>query len=107
MKNKKDDLAQFCRSIQSIMKCLQLRGKELLLKRGFSFAQYYALFCLRDGKLHPMSTLKENLSITGAGATGCANQLVKKGFAQRERAQRDRRIVNINNRERQKSVFRY
>ena len=42
-----------------------------------------------------MSDLKEKLFITGAGATGIADHLVKKGLAQRQRSNDDRRVVNI------------
>ncbi len=42
-----------------------------------------------------MSDLKEKLFITGAGATGIADHLVKKGLAKRTRSKQDRRVVNI------------
>ena len=42
-----------------------------------------------------MSDLKEKLFITGAGATGIADHLVKKELAKRSRSNEDRRIVNI------------
>jgi len=81
--------------LQKIIKTLHTQGKKALMEEKLTFPQYYALSLLDKNKQYKMSTLKRELSITGAGATGIADQLIKKGLAKRERSNEDRRIVNI------------
>ena len=81
--------------LQKIMKILHAQGRKALMEENVTFPQYYALFLLSRKKLYKMGDLKKELFITGAGATGIANHLIKKGLAQRQRSNDDRRVVNI------------
>jgi len=81
--------------LQKIMKILHAQGKKVLTEENLTFPQYYALSLLSKNGFWKMSDLKEKLFITGAGATGIADYLVKKGLAQRQRSNDDRRAVNI------------
>jgi len=81
--------------LQKIMKILHAQGREALVEENVTFPQYYALSLLSRKKLYKMGDLKKELFITGAGATGIANHLIKKGLAQRQRSNDDRRVVNI------------
>jgi len=81
--------------LQKIMKVLHARGRKTLMEEELTLPQYYALSLLSKKGFWKMSDLKEKLFITGAGATGIADHLVKKGLAKRSRSDQDRRIVNI------------
>ncbi|HHE64656.1 MAG TPA: MarR family transcriptional regulator [Bacteroidetes bacterium] len=81
--------------LQKIMKVLHAQGRKVLTEENLTFPQYYALSLLIKKGFLKMSDLKEKLFITGAGATGIADHLVKKGLAQRQRSTDDRRVVNI------------
>ena len=81
--------------LQKIMKILYAQGRKVLAEERLTFPQYYALSLLSKKGFWKMSDLKEKLFITGAGATGIADHLVKKGLAKRSRSNEDRRIVNI------------
>jgi len=90
-----DSLEEISFLIQKIIKSLQTRGRRALMEEGLTFPQYYALSLLNKGSQYKMSMLKKELAITGAGATGIADRLIKRGLAKRERSNKDRRIVNI------------
>jgi len=81
--------------LQKIMKVLHAQGRKVLTEENLTFPQYYALSLLSKKGFWKMSDLKKDLLITGAGATGIADHLVKKGLAKRSRSNEDRRIVNI------------
>ena len=81
--------------LQKIMKVLHAQGRKVLTEENLTFPQYYALSLLSKKGFLKMSDLKEKLFITGAGATGIADHLIKKGLAQRQRSTDDRRVVNI------------
>ena len=81
--------------LQRIMKILRAQGRKVLAEENLTFPQYYALSLLSKKGFWKMSDLKEKLFITGAGATGIADHLVKKGLAKRTRSEQDRRVVNI------------
>jgi len=81
--------------LQKIMKILYAQGRKVLAEERLTFPQYYALSLLSKKGFWKMSDLKEKLFITGAGATGIADHLVKKGLAQRQRSTDDRRVVNV------------
>ena len=81
--------------LQRIMKILRAQGRRVLAEENLTFPQYYALSLLNKKGFWEMSDLKKELLITGAGATGIANHLIKKRLAQRRRSTDDRRVVNI------------
>jgi len=81
--------------LQKIMRVLHTQGRKVLAEERLTFPQYYALSLLSKKGFWKMSDLKKELFITGAGATGIANHLIKKGLAQRQRSNDDRRVVNI------------
>ena len=81
--------------LQRIMKVLHAQGRKALAEEKLTFPQYYALSLLSKKGFWKMSDLKKDLLITGPGATGIADHLVKKGWAKRSRSRQDRRIVNI------------
>jgi len=91
--------------LQKIMKVLHAQGRKVLTEENLTFPQYYALSLLSKKGFWKMNDLKEKLFITGAGATGIADHLVKKGLAQRQRSTDDRRIVNIEITDRGKNII--
>ena len=91
--------------LQKIMKVLHARGRKTLMEEELTLPQYYALSLLSKKGFWKMSDLKEKLFITGAGATGIADHLVKKGLAKRSRSDQDRRIVNIEITDRGKNII--
>jgi len=91
--------------LQKIMKILHAQGRKVLTEEKLTFPQYYALSLLSKKGFWKMSDLKEKLFITGAGATGIADHLVKKGLAKRTRSDQDRRIVNIEITDRGKNII--
>jgi len=81
--------------LQKIMKILHAQGRKALMEEKLTFPQYYALSLLSKKGFWMMSDLKKELFITGAGATGIADHLVKKGLAKRTRSDQDRRVISI------------
>ena len=81
--------------LQKIIKILHAQGRKVLAEERLTFPQYYALSLLSKKGFWKMNDLKKDLLITGSGATGIADHLVKKGLARRSRSRQDRRIVNI------------
>lgn len=93
--NSQDSAEKIGFLLQKTIKTLHTQGKKALMQENLTFPQYYALSLLNKNSLYRMSILKKELAITGAGATGIADQLVKRGLAKRQRLEEDRRVVNI------------
>jgi DNA-binding MarR family transcriptional regulator len=57
--------------------------------------QVFALMTLEDEKICTLSTLSEQLNVSSPTASGLIDRLVKRGYVNRYRDKKDRRVVNI------------
>ncbi|MFE0560016.1 MarR family winged helix-turn-helix transcriptional regulator [Paenibacillus sp. NPDC058910] len=64
-------------------------------KYNLSFPQFQVLYVLKLRGPLKVSELAEALSLTPPAITGLTDKLVAEGYLQKERAEDDRRVVNI------------
>ena len=64
-------------------------------KYNLSFPQFQVLYVLKMRGPLKVSELAEVLSLTPPAITGLTDKLVAEGYLQKERAEDDRRVVNI------------
>jgi DNA-binding MarR family transcriptional regulator len=71
----------------------RLRGRETRHPGGLTDAQYGLLFCLRDRNRMSVRDLAEAADLSPASVTEMLEALATAGLVQRERSDRDRRVV--------------
>ncbi|WP_338055292.1 MarR family transcriptional regulator [Shimazuella alba] len=66
-------------------------------KHGYhlTLTQFKILYLLKLEGPKKVSQLAEVLSLTSSAVTGITDQLLKEGYIEKERAENDRRVVNI------------
>jgi DNA-binding MarR family transcriptional regulator len=66
-------------------------------KHGYhlTLTQFKILYLLKLEGSKKVSQLAEVLSLTSSAVTGITDQLLKEGYIEKERAENDRRVVNI------------
>lgn len=76
-----------------------LNIEEKALKKGpynnLTINELHVIDAIGIGEVHPMSVIANKLEITVGTLTIAMNNLVKKGYATRERSESDRRVVLI------------
>lgn len=70
-------------------------NKESAGKYNLSFPQFQILYVLKLRGPQKVSELAEALSLTPPAITGLTDKLVADGYVRKERAEDDRRVVNI------------
>lgn len=64
-------------------------------KYNLSFPQFQVLYVLKMRGPMKVSEIAEKLTLTPPAITGLTDKLVAEGYVQKERAEDDRRVVNI------------
>lgn len=92
-----------------LQKVHQLIYRELqrnFYDKGITTAQFEVLMELKKHRELPMWKIGDLLSVTGGNVTGLIDRLEKKGLVERERSEKDRRIIMAKITQRGDKVFK-
>ena len=92
--DRRDPTQEVARSFKRAMAAVRrLRGRETRRPGELTDAQYSLLFCLRDQSQMSLRDLAEAADLSPASATEMLDGLAAAGLVERERSDRDRRVV--------------
>ncbi len=95
LRGKKASLGRIVEAFPDIMRSLAPRRPVTDGAMELTIAQMRALHVVEDSGVCTMGKLARELGISLSSATGLADRLVERGFAEREAAANDRRVVRL------------
>lgn len=103
---KKEELFEVTSMFRTLLKSISQEWNKRGRENNLSFPQYKMLYILDMSGTQKVSQLAECLGITPAAITGITDKLLTEGYVKRERAENDRRVVNISITELGKDIIR-
>lgn len=103
---KKEELFEVTSMFRTLLKSISQEWNKRGREYNLSFPQYKMLYILDMSGTQKVSQLAECLGITPAAITGITDKLLTEGYVKRERAEHDRRVVNITITEPGKEIMR-
>ncbi|MGZ7443496.1 MarR family winged helix-turn-helix transcriptional regulator [Paenibacillus sp. TH7-28] len=103
---KKEELFEVTSMFRTLLKSISQEWNKRGREYNLSFPQYKMLYILDMSGTQKVSQLAECLGITPAAITGITDKLLTEGYVKRERAEIDRRVVNISITELGKDIIR-
>lgn len=94
--DRSEELFQVSSMFRALLKNIsQDWNKTSAGKYNLTFPQFQVLYVLKMRGPQKVSELAESLSLTPPAITGLTDKLFAEGYVQKERAEDDRRVVNI------------
>ncbi|MFC7392144.1 MarR family winged helix-turn-helix transcriptional regulator [Scopulibacillus cellulosilyticus] len=94
MDERREMIHQFEDNIRFLIKNFQ-RDLGEIFKNEITFHEFLFLKHLGDGKPQMVSSLSKKMKVTASYATAVVDKLLQKGYINRERSSKDRRIVEL------------
>lgn len=91
----KDDIDTIALLMRKLMDSFHYLARNILREESLSLSQYYVLHLIEAGSQVQMKDIKNDLCVSGAYATTIIDDLVTKGFIERNYIKDDRRIVVV------------
>lgn len=92
MTNISDDILK---ALRRIIRVIDLHSKKLVQKYGLTGPQMHVLKELIRLRELPVSVLANNICLSHATVTSMLDRLEKKGYVERIRSDKDKRIINV------------
>ena len=88
-------VSEIMQSLRRIFKALHDYSREVSDNFGITAPQLWALKTISQNGSLSQGELSENMYLHPSTITGLVDRLDKKGYAERDRNQKDRRVVNV------------
>lgn len=81
------------KNMQKVNQIIYRQLQKNFYSKGITAVQFELLMLLKEHKVLPMKKISKYLAVTGGNVTGLVDRLEKKGLVQRERSEKDRRVI--------------